>query len=699
MPSLTAVNSETSNTPAIDVRSFGAVGDCLTDDTAAIQSAINAGSCSLHNVYAPATAVGKCYKVSTLYFNYDATHNPGFCNPVSSGFTQGGGFTFYGDGNSVHSGSSGYGTYFVSTSSTVPAIQMLYGVTYNGNISTWPWQYSNMGLRDMNVYAANSSAVIWWQANGSSSLRRITVTQGGSGHGVVCENCYSGDQIDQVTVASTNATPVSGSKGLWVYNDLGVGGGTISINDIVSGGGFDTCVEIGPANLSGTNGGGVIDSIRASNLDGEHCNTGIMLNGVYGMELSGWHTERNANIGMDITGGTQGVSIHGGEARDCCNELAQLQIEGASGNVNTGIHIAGNKFSLLSFSSQLSDWVPGINIVNSTYSAGTIQGNTFQPAPYSTGNWGLGIKTNGTGQNWSVFNNSSASIVSTTSPYPTINLGAFIDSSTSLDFFIDPATDYVHIPNLVISALDAAGAGFTIGQNGSSNYILFPQAVAFGSGSQAGPGGGSIGINSYTGIIQAEYSPTAPGLGIGFQYGYFYHVQAQTDLSVGGSQVLTGVHGTSGAKVQASDGTGTAGDCVKYASDGSVTDAGAPCGGGSGNLSGTLTPNVMPIATGTNTLGDGPIDDGLSEPGYLMIKPLAGDTNGLLITTALVASAPADTSLVLLGGAGVTIENNPSVNLGSSLNIFNGGTGGTAIQDGGGGGLNFQRLMVPILSP
>ena len=672
VPSLTAVNSETSNTPAIDVRSFGAVGDCLTDDTAAIQSAINAGSCSLHNVYAPATAVGKCYKVSTLYFNYDATHNPGFCNPVSSGFTQGGGFTFYGDGNSVHSGSSGYGTYFVSTSSTVPAIQMLYGVTYNGNTSTWPWQYSNMGLRDINVYAANSSAVIWWQANGSSSLRRITVTQGGSGHGVVCENCYSGDQIDQVMVASTNATPVSGSKGLWVYNDLGGGGGTISINDIVSGGGFDTCVEIGPANLSGTNGGGVIDSIRASNLDGEHCNTGIMLNGVYGMELSGWHTERNANIGMDITGGTQGVSIHGGEAQDCCNELAQLQIEGASGNVNTGIHIAGNKFSLLSFSSQLSNWVPGINIVNSTYSAGTIQGNTFQPAPYSTGNWGLGIKTNGTGQNWSVFNNSSASIVSTTSPYPTINLGAFIDSSTSLDFFIDPATDYVHIPNLVIPALDATGAGFTIGQNGSSNYILFPQAVAFGSGSQAGPGGGSIGINSYTGIIQAEYSPTAPGLGIGFQYGYFYHVQAQTDLSVGGSQVLTGVHGTSGAKVQASDGTGTAGDCVKYASDGSVTDAGAPCGTVTSTNTGTSLSN--PSAPSVSTAGTA----GSTSYSYVAVGLGA---NGYVNHTAASPAGSISAGNATLSGTNYNVVVLPSVTSAASCDLYR--SVGTATQGAG----------------
>jgi hypothetical protein len=661
-----------------DVRSFGAV--CTnsvtgTSSTTAIQTAINSASCTLHNVYAPACPAGQFYLVSTLYFDYDAANNPGFCNPVTSTFTQGGGFKFYGDGNAVQAltpTTVTTGTNIVSTSTTVPALQMLYGVTWDGNTNDYPWQYSAMSIEDMNIYAANSSAVVWWQGNGVSNLKRLSVTQGGNGHGLVCENCYSGDEIEQIVANNSNASIVSGSKGLWVYNDLGGGGGTISINDIVSGGGFDTCVEIGPANLSGTNGGGVIDSIRASNLDGEHCNTGIMLNGVYGMELSGWHTERNANIGMDITGGTQGVSIHGGEAQDCCNELAQLQIEGASGNVNTGIHIAGNKFSLLSFSSQLSNWVPGINIVNSTYSAGTIQGNTFQPAPYSTGNWGLGIKTNGTGQNWSVFNNSSASIVSTTSPYPTINLGAFIDSSTSLDFFIDPATDYVHIPNLVIPALDATGAGFTIGQNGSSNYILFPQAVAFGSGSQAGPGGGSIGINSYTGIIQAEYSPTAPGLGIGFQYGYFYHVQAQTDLSVGGSQVLTGVHGTSGAKVQASDGTGTAGDCVKYASDGSVTDAGAPCGTVTSTNTGTSLSN--PSAPSVSTAGTA----GSTSYSYVAVGLGA---NGYVNHTAASPAGSISAGNATLSGTNYNVVVLPSVTSAASCDLYR--SVGTATQGAG----------------
>ena len=59
-------------------------------------------------------------------------------------------------------------------------------------------------------------------------------------------------------------------------------------------------------------------------------------------------------------------------------------------------------------------------------------------------------------------------------------------------------------------------------------------------------------------------------------------VNAAGDLLVKNVTVIpgatvTGYHGTSGTKVQLSDNTGTSGNCAKYASDGSVTDAGAPC--------------------------------------------------------------------------------------------------------------------------
>jgi len=570
--------------PVNDVRSFGAV--CTnsvtgTSSTTAIQTAINSASCTLHNVYAPACPAGQFYLVSTLYFNYDAANNPGFCNPVTSTFTQGGGFKFYGDGNAVQAltpTTVTTGTNIVSTSTTVPALQMLYGVTWDGNTNDYPWQYSAMSIEDMNIYAANSSAVVWWQGNGVSNLKRLSVTQGGNGHGLVCENCYSGDEIEQIVANNSNASIVSGSTGIWIYNDLGGGGGTISIDNIVSGGGYDTCVKLGPSNQSGTNPTlyAHFNSIRASNLDGENCNTGILLSDVYGVELSGWHTERNHVTGMTLQG-VHGASIHGGEARDCCSNVADIQIFGFLYFTSSGIDISGNRFELLSYNSTNSSYTPAINIIDyhSVWSSGSIHGNTFQPAPYSATNWGMGIQTNGNGQNWSVFNNAISTITSTVSPYPTITLAEFIDSSANLDFYIDPATDYVHIPKLILSTLDANGDPLTIGNNTSSNAISLLQVMALGNGGVLTCGSSTTAtmcINQFTETIQAEYSPTVTSLGIGMQYGYFYHLSGGLKVNLSTSTELTGDHGI-GIYVQHSDGTGTS-HAAAYDADGNLTDGG-----------------------------------------------------------------------------------------------------------------------------
>ena len=68
------------------------------------------------------------------------------------------------------------------------------------------------------------------------------------------------------------------------------------------------------------------------------------------------------------------------------------------------------------------------------------------------------------------------------------------------------------------------------------------------------------------------------------------------------------------------------------------------CGsGGGGNLSGTLTPNVYPVASGANTLIDGAIDQDITYPDYLTIQPSTGksiqiisngDTNGAAVIYA-----------------------------------------------------------------
>ena len=59
---------------SINVRDYGATGDGSTDDTTAIQNAINEAAEQGKSVYIPAGH----YKVTTLYDHYDASNNPNF---------------------------------------------------------------------------------------------------------------------------------------------------------------------------------------------------------------------------------------------------------------------------------------------------------------------------------------------------------------------------------------------------------------------------------------------------------------------------------------------------------------------------------------------------------------------------------------------------------------------------------------------
>jgi hypothetical protein len=58
--------------------------------------------------------------------------------------------------------------------------------------------------------------------------------------------------------------------------------------------------------------------------------------------------------------------------------------------------------------------------------------------------------------------------------------------------------------------------------------------------------------------------------------GKSFDIQGYLDINYNTiiSSIVTGYHGTSGTKLQMSDGTGTSGNVAKYASDGSVADGG-----------------------------------------------------------------------------------------------------------------------------
>ena len=123
-------------------------------------------------------------------------------------------------------------------------------------------------------------------------------------------------------------------------------------------------------------------------------------------------------------------------------------------------------------------------------------------------------------------------------------------------------------------------------------------------------------------------------------------------LAIAGNTVLpntlTGYHGTSGTKVQLSDGTGASGNCAKFAADGSITDAGAACGsgGGSGTVttSGTPTNGYLTMFTSSTAIGNSHIDDGVTTAGTITFgEPVAmgGSSHGVTIPAGTQVSGAA----------------------------------------------------------
>lgn len=143
----------------------------------------------------------------------------------------------------------------------------------------------------------------------------------------------------------------------------------------------------------------------------------------------------------------------------------------------------------------------------------------------------------------------------------------------------------------------------------------------------------------------------------------------------------TGNHGTGQTKVQLSDGTGASGNCVKFAADGSVTDAGAPCGTGSG--SGTVTSVSVTTTNGVS----GTVANPTTTPAITLslgaITP--SSVNG--VSAATMAYLDATSSIqTQLNGKQAALTN-PVTGPGSGATVGHlavmGNTSGTSITDGG----------------
>lgn len=215
--------------PWVDVRAFGATGDGITDDTDALQDAINWAATYGLNVYAPEGV----YKFTRLYFYYHATYNPGWPSAAASA----GRLTIFGDGaaSEIDKSSGGRRTILESTDSTGPAFDV------NGDGISHA--LNRLKFKDMTVRATNTTQVIkFYKANHFCTIEDVMVYQGGSGDGVWLEDTWVNTWKD-VYIYGGGKT-VSG-KGL-IIRSVNLGGGnTVLIN--VNTKDFDTGWHIGHA--------------------------------------------------------------------------------------------------------------------------------------------------------------------------------------------------------------------------------------------------------------------------------------------------------------------------------------------------------------------------------------------------------------------------------------------------------------------
>ena len=215
---------------------YFAAADNSTDDTAALQAAINAASLTGQDVYVPPAAAGHCYKFTHLYFFYNALLNPGYAS--NGGYS----FRFYGgrtswdnDGNNV--GNSTATTCLTSTDSIGPAFQFGGGPEFAGNTGT---------LSITNTSMATGTATYDWTL--LSGAKPVT------------------GQVVYVR-GTTNGSGQFNLQGGTVGTVTGTTGGTFTVTAIIPAASYSSQAETGTAFVGTYNYGYEGDSIENLTLN------------------------------------------------------------------------------------------------------------------------------------------------------------------------------------------------------------------------------------------------------------------------------------------------------------------------------------------------------------------------------------------------------------------------------------------------
>ena len=383
----------------VSVRDYGAVGDGVTDDTAAIQAAIDYAAPLGKRVYFPA----KTYAITTLSLPLQA-----------------GGIELYGEAyESQFSLSAGVyrGSVLISTAATGDVISCDGGAFF-----------TNRGIRIKGLSIVSVTTGYAINLKGSpeqNELKDLTI-YAPNGSGIKLQSCWAGTKLSGIRLdgpSSHNA----GTKGIWAFNDQKAGG---LLAERCTVNGFETNWHIGI----------FIYQAKIVMCSGQNGLTGLLGDGPSTFSLDNCHFEFNDGIAIDLNQ-TLNVSL-----RNCSfyrnaevSSFKEIDIDGAGSNSNYNVRISDCYFF------GIGTGVTAVNIVNGGLSSGIIE--NCRMIAFGTGTTGVNIA--GSENSWNVINNliqTATDVVSTT--------GGFGAYSNALTGYNGIRFNSTHVPSTNANTLD-----------------------------------------------------------------------------------------------------------------------------------------------------------------------------------------------------------------------------------------------------